>query len=227
MSYQNEEIISEAIKQQPNARFLFLTLTVRNVYDGKELDKILKEMTNGFRKLMQYKVISKNLIGYMRTTEVTINDTDKSFHPHFHVLLMVKSTYFKDKDNYLSQDDWTQLWKKAMKLDYTPIINIQAVKGIKKSILETSKYPVKDSEYLTNNFERDSFVVENLETGLYRKRQIGYGLLFKEIRKKLQLDDIEDGDLRMVAANEDEKNGDPAKLVYAKWNNFRKNYFIN
>lgn len=31
----------------------------------------------------------------------------------------------------------------------------------------------------------------------------------------------------MVAANEDEKNSDPAKLVYAKWNNFRKNYFIN
>lgn len=226
MSYQNEEIISEAIKQQPNARFLFLTLTVKSVYDGKELDKTLKEITNGFRKLMQYKAVSKNLIGYMRATEVTINDTDNSFHPHFHVLLMVKSTYFKGDDNYLSQDDWTKFWKKAMKLDYTPVVHIQAVKGVKKSILETSKYPVKDSEYLTNDLERDSFVVDNLETGLHRKRQIGYGLLFKDIRKKLQLDDTEDGDLRIVGADEEEETSESAQIIYAKWNNFRKNYFI-
>lgn len=128
MSYQNEEIISEAIKREPNARFLFLTLTVKNVYDGQELNDTLKNMTNGFRKLMQYKKVSKNLIGYMRATEVTVNDKDNSFNPHFHILLMVKSTYFKG-DNYLSQDDWTQFWKKSMKLDYIPVVDIRAVKG--------------------------------------------------------------------------------------------------
>lgn len=226
MSYQNEEIISEAIKQQPTARFLFLTLTVKNVYDGKELDQTLKQMTNGFRKLMQYKKVSKNLIGYMRATEVTVNDKDNSFHPHFHVLLMVKSTYFKDSKNYLTQDDWTKYWQKAMKLDYTPVVHITAVQGLKKSVLETSKYPVKDSDYLTNEVERDAFVVDNLETGLHRKRQIGYGLLFKEIRKKLQLDDVEDGDLKNVGEDEEEEISESAKMVYAKWNNVRKNYFI-
>lgn len=231
MSYQNAEIISEAIKQQPNARFLFLTLTVKNVYDGEELNETLSAMTKAFNRLMKYKAISKNLIGFMRATEVTVNDTDNSFHPHFHVLLMVKSSYFHG-DYYLSQEDWTGYWKKAMQIDYKPIVNIKAIKGktkdkddVKGAVLETSKYPVKDSEYLTNNLERDSFVVDHLETGLYRKRQIGYGLLFKEIRKKLQLDDVEDGDLQNVGADEEETS-ETAQMIFARWNNMRKNYFI-
>lgn len=231
MSYQNAEIISEAIKQQPNARFLFLTLTVKNVYDGEELNETLSAMTKAFNRLIKYKAISKNLIGFMRATEVTVNDTDNSFHPHFHILLMVKSSYFHG-DYYLSQEDWTGYWKKAMQIDYKPIVNIKAIKGktkdkddVKGAVLETSKYPVKDSEYLTNNLERDSFVVDHLETGLYRKRQIGYGLLFKEIRKKLQLDDIEDGDLQNIGADEEETS-ETAQMIFAKWNNMRKNYFI-
>lgn len=233
MSYQNEQIISEAINQYPKARFLFLTLTVKNVYDGKELDKTLKEMTNGFRKLMKYKKVSKNMIGYLRATEVTINELDNSFHPHFHILLMLKPTYFKNSENYLNQEEWTSLWKKAMRIDYIPVVDVRAVKGkdgdknsVKKAVLETSKYPVKDSDYLTNDIERDSFIVNHLETGLYRKRQIGYGLLFKEIRKALQLDEVEDGDLRIVGADEEEQISEAAQMIYAKWNNNRKNYFI-
>lgn len=231
MSYQNQEIISEAIKQQPTARFLFLTLTVKNVYDGEELDKTLKEMTKAFNRLIKYKAVSQNIIGYMRATEVTVNEKDNSFHPHFHVLLMVKSSYFHG-NYYLSQDDWTGYWKKALKIDYQPIVNIKAVKSktkdkndVKGAVLETSKYPVKDSEYLTNDLERDKFVTDQLETGLHRKRQLGYGLLFKEIRKKLQLDDVEDGDLQHVGEDEEEVS-ESAKVVYAKWNNRRKNYFV-
>lgn len=71
--------------------------------------------------------------------------------------------------------------------------------------METSKYPVKDSDYLSNNLDRDTLVVDELEKGLNRKRQIGYGGLFKEIRKKLHLEDVEEGDLRIVGADEEEK----------------------
>lgn len=232
MSYQNEEIISEAIKQQPTARFLFLTLTVKNVYDGQELNDTLREMTKAFNRLIKYKAVSKNLVGFMRATEVTVNDKDNSFHPHFHVLIMVKPTYFRGDGNYLSQADWTEYWQKAMQIDYKPIVNVKAVKGktkkkddVKGAILETAKYPVKDSDYLTDDVERDKFLIDHLETGLHRKRQIGYGLLFKEIRKKLQLDDVEDGDL--IHTGEEEKEEDEtAQMIFAKWNNMRKNYFI-
>ena len=43
------------IKQKPTVRWLFLTLTVKNVYDGEELNKSLSDMAQGFRRMMQYK----------------------------------------------------------------------------------------------------------------------------------------------------------------------------
>src|SRR5699024_12490136 len=36
---QSQKVVAEVIKQKPTVRWLFLTLTVRNVYDGTELNK--------------------------------------------------------------------------------------------------------------------------------------------------------------------------------------------
>lgn len=41
--------------------WLFLTLTVKNVYDGEELNKSLSDMAQGFRRMMQYKKIRNKL----------------------------------------------------------------------------------------------------------------------------------------------------------------------
>src|SRR5699024_12028129 len=75
-------------------RWLFLTLTVRNVYDGTELNKSLSDMSKGFNRMMKYKKINKNLVGFMRATEVTVNNIDNSYNQHMHVLVCVESTYF-------------------------------------------------------------------------------------------------------------------------------------
>src|SRR5699024_5436816 len=75
---QSQKVVAEVIKQKPTVRWLFLTLTVKNVYDGEELNKSLSDMAQGFRRMMQYKKINKNLVGFMRATEVTINNKDNS-----------------------------------------------------------------------------------------------------------------------------------------------------
>jgi plasmid rolling circle replication initiator protein Rep len=49
--------------------------------------------------MVQYKKIEKNLIGYMRATEVTVNPIDNSYNQHMHVLLCVDSTYFSNSEN--------------------------------------------------------------------------------------------------------------------------------
>ncbi len=77
-------------------------------------------MAQGFRRMMQYKKINKNLVGFMRATEVTINNKDNSYNQHMHVLVCVEPTYFKNTENYVNQKQWIQFWKKAMKLDYDP-----------------------------------------------------------------------------------------------------------
>ena len=53
-SYQTSLIVDEAIKRFPKGRFLFLTLTVKNVV-GEELNQAMSEMTKAFNRLTRYK----------------------------------------------------------------------------------------------------------------------------------------------------------------------------
>ena len=233
-SNQLTQILAEAVKQRKTGRFLFLTLTVENT-TGKQLKSELRQMGRAIRDLMRYKKPAKNLLGYVRSTEVTVNhEADQPmYHHHMHVLLFVKSLYFKGSDNYISQSEWTGYWQRAMKLTYVPMVNVEAVKpnvnrhknSLLASAQETAKYQVKSKDILTNNQEQDLQVIDDLEQALAGSRQISYGGLLKEIRKQLQLEDVENGDL----INTDCDNQEPDKVVreiVAKWDYLRKNYFI-
>lgn len=231
-SYQASKIVEEAMVRQPKGRFLFLTLTVKNV-TGQELNQSMTDILRGFNRLMKYKKVDKNLIGFLRATEVTYSKELDSYHPHLHVLLMVKPGYFRSKDDYLKQEEWTELWQKAMKLDYTPLVDIRAVKadkgkGLKGAILETAKYPVKPfdvTDEKTDFTDQEKLqIVDDMLTGLHRKRQIGFGKLFKEIKKDLDFDDLEDGNL--VQTGEDKDGTSSGREIVAIWNWERKNYYL-
>ena len=231
-SIQSQKVIEEVMRRKPTCRWLFLTLSVKNVYDGEELDQSLKDMAQGFRRMMQYKKIAKNLIGFMRATEVTVNNMDNSYNQHMHVLLCVESTYFSNSEHYVNQKQWIAFWKRAMKLDYDPVAHIQIVRpknkhktDIESAVAETVKYPVKDTDYRTDDTEKNLKRVADLEEGLYRKRLISYGGLLKEVHKELNLDDVEDGDLIHVDDEEKESSKD-AYSIMAYWNWERVNYFI-
>ncbi|WP_148037960.1 protein rep, partial [Lacticaseibacillus paracasei] len=71
-SNQLTQILTEAVKQRKTGRFLFLTLTVENT-TGNQLKSELRQMGRAIRDLMRYKKPAKNLLGYVRSTEVTIN----------------------------------------------------------------------------------------------------------------------------------------------------------
>ncbi|HCW0036629.1 TPA: protein rep [Staphylococcus aureus] len=220
---QSQKVVAEVIKQKPTVRWLFLTLTVKNVYDGEELNKSLSDMAQGFRRMMQYKKINKNLVGFMRATEVTINNKDNSYNQHMHVLVCVEPTYFKNTENYVNQKQWIQFWKKAMKLDYDPNVKVQMIRpknkyksDIQSAIDETAKYPVKDTDFMTDDEEKNLKRLSDLEEGLHRKRLISYGGLLKEIHKKLNLDDTEEGDL--IHTDDDEKADEDGFGSVAKLN---------
>lgn len=231
-SIQTQKIVAEVIRRKPKARWLFLTLTVKNVYDGEELNKSLSAMAEGFRRMIGYKKVKQNLIGFMRATEVTVNKIDNSYNQHMHVLLAVEPTYFKNTENYITQKQWTSFWKRAMKLDYDPWVYVEAVKpkgkykdGVAGAIKEAAKYPVKDSDFLTDDEDKNLQIVSDLEEGLYRKRLISYGGLLRQIHKELNLDDVEDGDL--VHVDDEEKEvSEQAYSIIAVWNWNRENYFI-
>src|SRR5699024_5310643 len=123
--------------------------------------KSLSDMAQGFRRMMQYKKINKNLVGFMRATEVTINNKDNSYNQHMHVLVCVEPTYFKNTENYVNQKQWIQFWKKTMKLDYDPNVKGQMIQpklkyksDIQAVNDETAIYHVKDTDFMNDDDEK-------------------------------------------------------------------------
>lgn len=241
IAYHNKLIVEEANRQY-NPAWIFLTLTVKNV-EGKNLKSTISDMMQGFRKLFQYKKVKTATLGFFRALEITKNHQEHTYHPHFHVLIPVRTGYFGK--NYINQKEWTSLWKKAMKLDYTPIVHIQRVKGKEKvdaeaiedevreameeqkAILEISKYPVKDTDVVRGNkvTEENLDTVYYLDDALASRRLVGYGGILKEIHQELNLSDAEDGDLIKINEEDDEIAND-AFEVMAHWHVGIKNYII-
>lgn len=248
IAYHNKRIV-ETVNERENVKWLFLTLTVKNM-DAESLPETVSGMFKAFNRLTKYKAFKTSVRGFFRALEITRNRDSESesfgsYHPHFHVLLCVPSSYFSKKEFYIKQSDWTALWQRAMKLDYKPIVNIKRVKpkenlndwkeelkadekAIKEqnAILEVSKYPVKDSDIIQGKkvTEENLETVETFDSVLADKRLIGYGGLLKEIHKELNLGDAEDGDLINISEDDDISNG--AFEVMAKWNMQVNDYVI-
>ena len=222
-SYQTSRIVDEAIKQEPKGRFLFLTLTVKNT-EGEALNSTISQLTKSFDRLFRRAKVKKNLLGYLRSVEVTHNEDDNSYHPHIHVLMMVRPSFFQSKKDYITQKEWSDMWSQSLKVDYVPMVDIRTVKekgkGMRGAILETAKYPTKPIKLDIENKQ----VVDDLYNGLYRKRQLGFGGLFKTIKKQLALDDVETGDL--VHTSDNAESISKGTEIIAIWNANKQNYYL-
>lgn len=247
IAFQNKKIVQVA-NEREKVKWVFLTLTVRNV-EGNNLKNAMDQMTEAWNRLAGYAKFKKSVKGYFRAMEVTRNWDKESewygtYHPHFHVLLAVPTNYFTK--NYIKQSEWTDMWQRAMKIDYTPIVHVAKVKPKREStdfveveqemkkviaeqnaIFEVSKYPVKDTDVIRGNKVTDENIqtVKDMDKALAYKRLISYGGLLKEIHKELNLEDAEDGDLIHVDEDSDEvANG--AVDVMAYWHVGLNNYVI-
>lgn len=224
-SYELRVVLNAAYKKQPHAEFLFLTLTEENSKLG-QLRKNLTAMNSSIRRLFQYRDVKRDLLGYVRSTEITINRQNMTFHQHMHILLMVKSTYFKS-GHYLTQNDWSFFWQRARKLDYVPVVNVKKVTASKKdssliaSAKEVAKYQVKDSDYITDDEKSDLPIVDELEHALAGSRQISFGGLMKIIRHELLLDQKEDD---LINVDDEKGKDDVLDTVMYRWNTKVSNY---
>ena len=223
-----KQILSEAVKKELKGRFIFLTLKEKNA-DSEDLKQALRDMTKAFTKLMNYKKVKQNLLGYVRSTEITVNDERSDYHQHMHAILFVKANYFNNA--YISQKEWVKLYQRARKLDYAPSVRVEVIKPNKEkgknslvaSAYETAKYQVKDSDVITGETERDLKVVKVLENALKGTRAIAFGGILKGIRHELGFDSKKkEDDLINADGNSAEET---IEEVVAKWDSVRKNYF--
>lgn len=173
------KVLPQIVEKYPTSRWLFLTLTQKNV-PVAELKDTLQHMNSSFRRLTQLK--NWPAVGWLRSTEVT-RGRDGGAHPHFHCLLMVSPSFFNGR-NYITQDKWVAMWRKAMKLDYNPILDIRVIRQGKYPmdlVPEILKYCTKESDMVA---DREWFL--ELTRQLYKMRTIATGGILKQYLSELE-----------------------------------------
>lgn len=174
--------------------FIFLTFTVRNCSASDfpaTIDVLLSAWLRLYRDFREVRRICE---GSVRSLEVTINQKKSTYHPHLHVVLAVKPEYFTGKD-YLTHADWTRLWQAACNLSYLPIVDVRKVIDLKDGFKEVAKYAVKGSDFLVGSPAVMKHHVQTFLVGLSGRRLFGFTGCFSKVRKALNLDDPETGDL--------------------------------
>jgi len=166
------------IKQEHKKDFIFLTLTAPNV-SAVALEGEIKLYNQAFQKLMQRKEVRAVTKGYVRKLEVTYNQDRDDYHPHFHVMIVVNKSYFRDTDYYIKRDRWLELWQEVTDNPAITQVDVRKLRqNGKKEIAEIAKYSVKDSDYLVSN---EVFAI--FYKALKGKRLIVQSGLFKESMK--------------------------------------------
>jgi plasmid rolling circle replication initiator protein Rep len=205
-----------AIEQAyPTARWLFLTLTIRNM-PVQELRQSLQEMNRAWNRLRLRQEFAGNVLGWIRTTEVT-RGHDGSAHPHFHCLLMVRPSYFGK--GYVKQERWADLWRECARLDYRPSVDIRVVKArlgapgespMRRAVSETLKYAVAPEDLM----DRDWLL--ELTRQVFKLRFIASGGVLRNI-----LRETEETEQDLLLA-EDGEGGEPT--LFFDWRRAVRRY---
>jgi len=224
--------------------FLFLTLTCKSV-SGVNLDSQFDTLISAFKTLCLRKQFKKVVRGWCRALEVNYNWQSQEYNPHIHAILCVDKNYFKS-DYYIQQDDFCLMWQSCLGVDYKPIVDIrtftESEKGKGKEVAEVAKYTIKTSNIMANLQGIKPFsqeiqdaakkmtdrltdeIVFTLDAALRNRRLIGYGGIFKQKHKELNLDEDLDSDLIRTTDDVNEQDGLAFVIECYRWHIGLRNY---
>lgn len=206
------------VADYPDARWMFLTLTVRNCAIG-ELGETLNRMNMAFQRLKDRKEF-RPVQGWIRTTEVT-RGSDGSAHPHFHTLMMVPPSMFTR--DYVKHDRWVELWRECLRVNYDPNVDVRAVKPrkpkdgeslasataelVRGAVAETLKYSTKPADMVA---DPEWFLELTRQT--HKRRFVATGGALKDV---LKLDQETDAD--MVIGDDISEGDDDGSRIAFEW----------
>lgn len=249
--HQVKEVCTELLNREPSARFLLLTLTVPNVHKS-ELKNTLKHMTKSFDRLFKRAPVKKSITGFFRSLEVTKGKCGNKdfYHPHFHILLSVKASYFSH--GFIPQDEWLALWQSCTRQPEITQVDIRRIRPNKKGIrsgehslnsdggsslasvagaaAEVGKYATKPSDYINQysdgTFTANREVVNVLADALHNVKLARFGGILKVIAGELLLDDIELDTADLIHVTDETDVIDAVMRQVFKWN-FAHGFYIN
>ena len=204
----------------PKARFIFLTLTVENV-PVSELRDTLKDMNRAFKRMYESKRMENDVLGFIRNVEVTRDTKRPDYcHPHFHIIIMVKSTYYSISGHYINQKEFTEMWKKALRVSYNPIVHVKTIKkqtDINQTVKELFKYCIKEQDILN-----DVWYIDVMRQ-LHHTRAISTSGVLKDVVKEIQ----DTTDSEMIHLNDSSIAERISENLNYKWNRPIKKYRLD
>nr|DAU59098.1 MAG TPA: replication protein [Inoviridae sp.] len=195
MFSQNMAVYDKIKAENPGYRQLFLTLTVPNVKLW-QLKDTLRKMSDSWNRLRNHRAFKREpVVGYCKKLEITYNKEQRTYHPHYHVMLTVDG-WASDIRDYVS---W---WSASCQLGRQLVCWIEAVDGDARSVSELSKYMTKSDDILESLSEEDGTTSEEkwfmYRAAVFAVREMTYGGVWRVYRRELGFVDIEDDDLTDV-----------------------------
>lgn len=130
-----------------NCYLIFVTLTQKNVTTGELKDEVNK-INGAVKELLKNDKLFKSskrkdkgkmvnvkplCIGTIRHLEVTAGYKPSrrriEYHPHVHLLLLVRKDYWNKESNQWTHKKLMKKWRELMNLDYDPVVHITLVKN--------------------------------------------------------------------------------------------------
>lgn len=207
--------LPELRAKYPTARWVFLSLTLRNC-PVDELGATLTAMSKAWDRFSRRKEF-KPVLGWVKAVEVTKNHKTDYAHPHLHALLMVRPGYFGPY--YVTQARYSELWQESLRVDYTPVVDVRAVKDkpedLRRAIGEVLKYSLKPSDLAD---DKEWFL--SAMGQLFKRRLVMSGGVLKGILRENE----EARDEEMMLLDEGPRESDEAKWIVYDWRREVKRY---
>ena len=206
--------LPKVLADYPTARYLFVTLTLKNC-PVHELRNAILHLNGSFRRLAKLKHFPA--LGYLKTVEVTRGRRGDA-HPHLHILMMVQPSYFSH--GYVKKKEWCAWWKRAAKVDYVPIIDVQAIKADDSPLgllAEVVKYQTKPNDLI---FSDRAWFLEYTRQ-VHRTNAFALGGVFKDYFKELEKEETTE---EMIGGNDEGQDGIDEGELFFNWRKFEKKY---
>lgn len=217
--------VMNSVEADYHARFLFLTLTVKNC-KPQNLSSTLDALARGWRDFHRLKPFANAVHGWFRAIEITRNAEHNTYHPHIHAILAVSQDYFSPGSSlWMGQKLLRKMWQKSMNLLYDPGVWIcktgEKPKGAKgtdipsqKASREAAKYATKDSEFIDSSLPlKEAALIAKLYTySLFKRRMTGYGGWMRDKARELKVENAETS-TDLVHIDESAVREDVADLV--------------
>ena len=208
--------LPKILEDFPKSRYLFQTLTLKNCAI-EDLRETILHLNRSFSRMARLKHFPA--VGYIKTVEVTRGKRGDA-HPHLHVLMMVQPSFFSH--GYVNKKEWCAWWKRAARVDYTPIIDVKAIKA-KDSPLgllaEVVKYQTKPNDLIFS--DRRWFLEYTRQ--IHGTKAFALGGVFKQYFKEFEKEETAD---ELIGGDENGQNGPDEGELYFGWRRAEKKYRI-